>query len=153
MIGEGRESKKDNDLFYTCSLIDYIARKTKNIRSDVVNMLGKKRLERIYDLADVFHCDNIDNVCEQFIQEAHICDGNFDNVGTCTYAIPTYWDIGKVYKRLIKKVAEEDQIPVIDALIKVYNSFISPKIDDYNSSVYYENPSYIYESYREGNVL
>lgn len=153
MIGEGRESKKDNDLFYTCSLIDYIARKTKNIRSDVVNMLGKKRLERIYDLADVFHCDNIDNVCEQFIQEAHICDGNFDNVGACTYAIPTYWDIGKVYKRLIKKVAEEDQIPVIDALIKVYNSFISPKIDDYNSSVYYENPSYIYESYREGNVL
>ena len=153
MIGEGRESKKDNDLFYTCSLIDYIARKTKNIRSDVVNMLGKERLERIYDLADVFHCDNIDNVCEQFIQEAPICDGNFDNVGACTYAIPTYWDIGKVYKRLIKKVAEEDQIPVIDALIKVYNSFISPKIDDYNSSVYYENPSYIYESYREGNML
>lgn len=26
MIGEGREPKKDNDLFYTCSLIDYIAR-------------------------------------------------------------------------------------------------------------------------------
>ena len=26
----GRESQKDNDLFYTCSLIDYIARKTKN---------------------------------------------------------------------------------------------------------------------------
>lgn len=30
---------------------------------------------------------------------------------------------------------------------------ISPKIDDYNSSVYYENPSYIYESYLEGNML
>ena len=29
MAGEGRESKKDNDLFYTCSLIDYIARKTR----------------------------------------------------------------------------------------------------------------------------
>ena len=28
----GRESQKDNDLFYTCSLIDYIARKTKNKR-------------------------------------------------------------------------------------------------------------------------
>ena len=34
MIGEGRESKKDNDLFYTCSLIDYIARKTKNTSVD-----------------------------------------------------------------------------------------------------------------------
>ena len=30
---------------------------------------------------------------------------------------------------------------------------ISPKIDDYNSSVYYENPSYIYESYRENKML
>jgi len=25
-----REEKKSNDLFYVCSLIDYIARKTKN---------------------------------------------------------------------------------------------------------------------------
>ena len=31
---EGRESRKDNDLFFTCSLIEYIARKTKNKRAD-----------------------------------------------------------------------------------------------------------------------
>lgn len=42
MVGLGREDKKDNDLFYTCSLIDYISRKTKNIRADVVNQLGRK---------------------------------------------------------------------------------------------------------------
>ena len=35
-----RENSKDNDLFYLCGLIDYIARKTKNRRSDVVNKLG-----------------------------------------------------------------------------------------------------------------
>ena len=58
----GRESRKDNDLFLTCALIDYIARKTKNTRSDVVNALGKKRLEKIYDLADIYHSDNIDRV-------------------------------------------------------------------------------------------
>lgn len=58
----GRESRKDNDLFFTCSLIDYIGRKTKNTRADVVNALGKKRLEKIYDLADVYHSDNIDRV-------------------------------------------------------------------------------------------
>ena len=69
------------------------------------------------------------------------------------YAIPSYWDIGKVYKRLIKKVATDKDENIIDALIDVYNSFISPKIDDYNSSVYYENPSYIYESYKNGELL
>ena len=74
-------------------------------------------------------------------------------MGECKYAIPTYWDIGKVYKRLIKKVSENEKMEVIDALIKVYGSFISEKIDDYNSSVYYENPLYIYESYRENKML
>lgn len=43
MVGQGREPQKDNDLFYTCGLIEYIARKTKNIRSEVV----KKRLTAI----------------------------------------------------------------------------------------------------------
>ena len=65
----------------------------------------------------------------------------------------SYWDIGKVYKRLIKQVAEYEDIAIIDALIKVYHSFISAKIDDYNSSVYYENPSYIFESYKENRML
>ncbi|WP_373927172.1 hypothetical protein [Eubacterium ramulus] len=153
MVGEGREPQKDNDLFYTCSLIDYISRKTKNVRSYVVNKLGKERLEKIYDLADVYHCDNIERVCNDFIDDAKIEQGNFDNVADCGYSIPTYWDIGKVYKRLIKRVAEYEKIDIISALEKVYNSFISPKIDDYNSSVYYENPEYIFECYRENQML
>ena len=153
MIGSGREEKKDNDLFFTCSLIDSIARKTQNTRSDVVNKLGKERLEKIYDLADIYHCDNIDRVSGDFIEEAGITSGTFDNVGECKYSIPSHWDIGKVYKRLIKQAAQSEKIGIIDALIKVYNSFISDKIDDYNSSVYYENPSYIFECYIENKML
>ena len=153
MVGEGREPKKDNDVFYTYSLIDYIARKTKNVRSYIVNKLGKERLEKIYDLADVYHCDNIERVCDDFIEDANIEHGTFDNVADCGYSIPTYWDIGKVYKRLIKRVSEYEKIDIISALEKVYNSFISPKIDDYNSSVYYENPEYIFECYRENQML
>lgn len=149
----GRESKEDNDLFFTCSLIDYIARKTQNTRKDIVNSLGKQRVEKIYELADVYHSDNIDRVSQDFIEEAGIREGNFDNVGDCGYSIPTHWDIGKVYKRLIKMAAEDENISIIDALFKVYNSFISSKIDDYNSSVYYENPSYIFECYKENNML
>lgn len=149
----GRENLKDNDLFFTCSLIDYIARKTKNTRTYVVNTLGKKRLEKIYDLADVYHSDNIDRVSDDFIRESEIENGEFDNVKECSYAIPSYWDIGKVYKRLIKEVAENEKIGIIDALLKVYNSFISSKIDDYNSSMYYENPSYLLECYLEDKVI
>ena len=148
----GRESKEDNNLFYTCSLIEYISRKTKNKRATVVNKLGKKRIEKIYELADIYHCDNIERVSEDFIEEACIDEGTFDNVAECRYAIPSYWDIGKVYKRLIKRVTE-DGTSVVDAIVEVYHSFISEKIDDYNSSVYYENPNYIYECYKEQKML
>ena len=153
MEKNGREDTKDNDLFFACSLIDYIARKTKNRRSDVVNTLGKERIEKIYDLADVYHSDNIERVSDDFIAEACIVEGDFDNVGTCSYAIPSHWDIGKVYKRLIKAVSDYEKISVMDALLNVYNSFISDKIDDYNSSMYYENPSYLLECYLENRVI
>lgn len=153
MIGDGRESTKDNDLFFVCGLIDYIARRTKNKRADIVNWLGRERLQKIYSLADVYHSDNIDRVSDDFIKETPIPDGTFDNVAECKYAIPSHWDIAKVYKRLIRQVAQEEQIDAVDALIKVYNSFLSEKIDDYNSSLYYENPSYLFECYLENKIL
>lgn len=153
MVGQGRETREDNNLFFTCGLIDYISRTTKNTRVDVVNKLGRERISKIYELADVYHCDNIADVSAEFILEAGIISGNFDNVATCGYSIPSHWDIGKVYKRLIKMVAEYENIKIVDALIEVYNSFISPKIDDYNSSFYYDNPNYIFECYKEKEVL
>jgi len=153
MVGQGRESKEDNDLFYTCGLIEYISRKTHNKRADVVNKLGKDRIKKIYELADVYHCDNLDKVGDEFVSDANIAPGNFDNVSDCGYSVPSNWDIGKVYRRLIKMVAADENIDVIEALIEVYNSFISPQIDDYNSSVYYENPNYIFECYKKNKMI
>ena len=137
----GREPQKDNDLFFTCSLIDYIARKTTNKRADVVNALGKKRLEKIYDLADVYHCDNIDRVSDDFIAESGIKKGSFDNVGDCQYTIPTYWEIGKVYKRLIIDTLQLGE-DYVDGILRVYNNELCNVIDNYNCSAFYE-PSYV----------
>ena len=107
----------------------------------------------MYELADIYHSDNIEDVSDQFIAAAGILKGTFDNVGECGYSIPSHWDIGKVYKRLILGIAKEKKVSVIDALFLAYHSFVSGKIDDYNSSVYYENPSYIFESYKENRML
>ena len=101
----------------------------------------------------MYHCDYIDRVSDDFISEAEINTGTFDNVSECKYSIPSHWDIGKVYKRLIKSVAEDEKMDIVDTLYKVYNSFISEKIDDYNSSMYYENPSYLLECYLENKVI
>ena len=148
----GREDKRSNDLFFVCSLIDYIARKTKNQRVDVVEALGKKRIQKLYDLADVYHSDNIDAVSDQFIDSSRIIEGTFDNVADCGYSIPTHWDIGKVYKRLILGIAKEKGIDLMDALFLAYRSFVSGKIDDYNSSFYYENPDNILLAFLDGRI-
>ena len=149
----GRETKGHNDLFFVCSLIEYIGRKTKNHRSVIVNAIGKKKLTHLYDLADVFHSENIDKLSDELIEQYQIKKGVFDNVSEGQYIIPTHWDIGKVYKRLIIDVAEGQNKEFVDVLIEVYNSWLSHKIEDFNSSLYYENPGYIYESYINGELL
>lgn len=149
MIGE---TQKENDLFFTCSLIEYIARKTKNTKKKIVEQLGKNNIQKIYDLAEIYHSENIEKVADEFIEKADIKDGDYDNISGCKYNVPTYWDIGKVYKRLIIMVNNNENM-YIDTLIEVLSSWIIEKIDNYNSSMYYENPDYIYQCYREKKVL
>lgn len=146
----GREDRKHNDLFFTCALIEYIARKTKNRARDVVDALGKARIEKIYDLADIYHSDNIDRVCEDFVRDSNIAIGDDNHVGAAKYAVPSHWDIGKIYKRLIIGIAQNRNIEIVDALFLAYHSFVSEKIDDYNSSFYYDAPQNILNTFLTG---
>lgn len=146
----GRENKQDNDLFFVCSLIEYIARKTKNTKADVVSVIGKNKLMQILKLADVYHSENIAKLSEELANEYNIKPGHFDNLSNCLYDVPTHWDIGKVYKRLLLEIEKETGANLIDLIVDVFNSPIAKKIDDYNSSMYYESPDYIYESYKLG---
>ena len=149
----GREDKNVNNLFFLCSLIEYIGRKTKNHRNVVVNAIGKAGLQHIFDLADVYHSENMDKLAFEFTEKYNIENGIFDNAGNAKYSIPTHWDIGKVYKRLIIDINKKEEKPLIDALSEVYNSWLSRKIEDFNSSVYYESPEYLFQSYLKGESL
>ncbi len=117
-----------------------------------MNVLGRTRLAKIYDLADIYHSDNIDRVSDDFIEEAAIPEGAFDNVASAKYAIPSHWDIGKVYKRLILGIAKEKNIDIIEALMTAYNSFVSDKIQDFNSSFYYDAPQNILNAWLYGKL-
>lgn len=145
--------KSDSALFYTCSLIEYIGRQQKQKRSEVVKFLGKDTIQRIYNFADVFHCEPIEKTADDFITMYNIPQGNFSNIAKCMYTVPTHWDIGKVYQRLIEDVAKEEDAEVIDGLMNVYASWISDAISNYNSDFYYQNREYIFACYDEGYVL
>lgn len=144
-------TKNNNNLFFTCSLIEYIGRTVKQKRGDVVKVLGKNRIERIYSYADVFHCEPIEKVAWEFIEESNMETGNFGNVALCRYTIPDYWDIGEVYERLIEDSYSDQDI--VKGIWEVYHSWISEAISDYNTDFYYQPRDYIAVCYDEGKVL
>ncbi len=117
-----------------------------------MDALGRASVEKIYELADIYHSDNIDTVSDQFIVKAAISDGTFDNVSDALYAVPSHWEMGKVYKRLILGISRERNLSVIDALFEAYHSFVSDKLDDYNSSFYYDAPQNILNAFLEGKL-
>jgi len=142
--------KNDSNLFFTCSLIEYIGRQQKLKRSDVVSVLGKSTLQRIYNYTDVLHCEPIEKTADEFIYSRNIPIGEFDNKKCCKYEVPDYWTIGEVYERLIEDVCGDN---LIETLLEVYTSWIDKAISNYNSDFYYQSRDYISECYRSGRVI
>ncbi len=146
------EPQEENDLFFTCSLIEYIARKTHNTKKYIVEKLGYEKIKKIYELADVYHSENIEKISDEFINDCKIENGNYEQIIEQSNRIPSYWEIGRVYQRLIIMINSNPQ-EYARTIIEVLSSWIIEKIDNYNSSMYYENPDYIFNCYKEGKIL
>lgn len=131
---------RDNALFYTCSLIEYIGRAKHQKRDNLVNRLGITAVRRIYKYSDVLHCEPIEKISDEYITMMNLEEGDYDNIAKCKYNVPDYWDIGDVYSRLITDVDDGD---VIETLFKVYNSNLSDEILDYNSAMYFQPRDYL----------
>lgn len=144
--------RNNSALFYTCSLIEFIGRRQKLKRSELVQFLGSKVVKRIYRYADVFHCEPIEKTADDFITNLNIPAGSFDNVASCRYTVPDYWTIGEVYERLIEDISGDDEEHIIDRLIEVYTSWIDAAISNYNTDFYYQSREYVCLCYREGKI-
>ena len=142
--------KQEDNLFYFCILIEFISRKTKNTRRDVISYFSKPMITRQLRLAEVNHCLSFEQVSDELIEELTIKTGNFDSVAECKYTVPTKSSIGRVYQRLILSAFSDD---LEQTIIDVFSSFISDEISNFNSNVYYSNPSYLLCSYQEGKLL
>ena len=121
--------KERNDYFYVCSLIEYIARETKNHRGYIVKCIGQEGVVEVYKIKE----------------------GKFDTISECQYDVPSFLDIGKLYSIMIEDCAKEGK--EAEELIKIFTSFISDEISDFNTDLYYQNPDYIECSYKEGKLL
>ena len=140
-----------NNLFYVCSLIEYIARNTRNKISDIVMKLGKDELQRQLDLAEVNHSLSFEQVSDELVEVFNITEGEYDSVGNCIYGVPSYLSIGKDYQRLIEDVKQEESL--LDTLYNTMTSFITEEISNYNSSLYYSSREYLKACYEAGMIL
>ena len=143
--------KERNDYFYVCSFIEYIARETLNHRSDIVKAIGKEDIEKLLHDAEVDHCLSFEQVSDEVISYYGIEQGNFDTITGCKYSVPSFLDIGKLYSIMIEDCAKPGD--EVQELLKIFSSFISDEISNFNTDLYYQNPDYLEWSYREGKLL
>ena len=143
--------KERNDYFYVCALIEYIGRETRNHRGDIVRAIGIKGIEKLLRDAEVNHCLSFEQVSDEVISYYGIEQGDFDTLSGCKYSVPSYLDIGKLYSIMVEDCAEPGK--EAEELMKIFSSFISDAISNFNSDLYYQNPDFLEWSYREGKLL
>ena len=144
------EQQKD-DIYYVCSLLEYISRKTRNHRQDVIRYFSLADIERQLRIASVNHCLSFEQVSDEIIDEFGIKEGQFDTVKECKYEVPSVTSIGMLYQDLVLSTMKDEN--AAKGIIDVFSSFITDEISDFNSSVYYTNPDYLRCSYLEGRML
>lgn len=142
----------ENDLFFICFFIEKVSRHIHQRNAYVVNKLGYDPLYHLISVANILHCENSDQVVCDVVEEYGLEQGNFHiedvNLDLCTN-IPTEFDMGKVYTRLIVDTLYSDE-DYIEGILRIYNDEICRTLDDYNNGSYYE-PSYvIVRAYKNG---
>ena len=141
---------KNNDLLYTCCLIEFIRRKKQSKSKDVVIQLGEEVIRHIYKAASVYHCQSFEHSASEILEMSTVEQGsekivlNDDNK-------PSYIEIGECYAYLILAYEYEDSI---EKLLEIYkNEFITELIDDYETGMYWQVTSYLMMCIEAGKVL
>lgn len=146
------EDIQSNDLFFVCYMIERVARKLHQENRYVVNAIGKDAMEHLISIANVLHAENPLDVEDEWIKEYNLQNGNFDILDVekeLVSQIPTALQMGKVYQRLIRDTALQEE-DYVEGIFRVYNHEICNVIDNYNCSAYFE-PSYVIaRAYQEG---
>ena len=147
------EQISKDDVYFVCYMTERLARKLKQPKKYIVNVMGHDELAKKLSLADTLHSANPLAIEADWTNEYNLQSGNYDvtkvDHDLCSN-IPTSTQMGKVYKRLIIDTMQPGE-DYADAMLRVYNDPICDIIDNYNTSAYYEPSQYIARSYYSGS--
>lgn len=143
--------KLKDDVYFICTMVEFVAIATNNRRKDVIAKMSKKSIEHELKVAEVNHFLSMEQISDEWIEQYKIENGKYNTTDKCRYVVPSVTSIGRVYQQLVLATAEEND--VAQAIIDVFTSFISDEISDFNTNVYYSNPDYLKCSYEAGILL
>ena len=142
-----------SDIMYVCALIEHVGRITKNLNCEIAKIIGVEQIAWQLKHASTSHCLTFDETADELIQAYQIPLGVFDSVGNCKANAPLPIHVARTYKSLIVNLYQTSNTELAQIIYEVFTSFISEEISNFNTSTFYENPSYIYHSYIAGELL
>ena len=132
-------TEEDDAAYFACCIIEDISRKTNQHKKDILNLIGKEGLSFLLDYADILHCDTFDETSETIIERYSISKNILTRKKHFNCKVPTITEISTTFRSVYLRLNGEPY----ERFHKMYNSLVCDKIDDYNCSMYYENPDYI----------
>ena len=140
----------EDDIYYTASLLEFLARSTHNRISDVAQALGIDGISWIYEFANVNHCLSFEQVSDEMAERYHLKNGTFDALASKPEGIrePSFLSIGRSYSDLVVDV-EKDPAKYPEALYKILNSPISKEMSNYRSAFFCSPRDYLYYAYQD----
>lgn len=139
-------TEAQNNIYYTATLLEYVARQTKNKRDVIAELVGEKGVRDIYNFAGVSHCLPMAQVADEVVQDYNIPEGEFSPEAAAT-RVPSATDIGKVYMRLVEDAQPNPQ-KYPEELFAILKSKISEWMVEYQSAFFYSPRDYVLDSYR-----
>lgn len=135
-----------DDIFFTATLIEIVARETKNTRRYVAEKLGVQGIAKIYQFADVSHCLPMEQNCDELIRDFKIEPGIFAPEAAVENP-PSPFSIAMNYAWMVEDL-EPDPRKYPETLYEILVSEISDRMTRYNNAFFYSPPEYHVAEYK-----
>lgn len=139
----------DYRLLFVCGLIEHVGRAYGLERHVVVNTMGRETLQNLYDYADVFHCQSLEDNLVELEEYIVFPKGNYTTHVDARFYVPSEYEVARVYVRLIQDLGKEG----VDGVFAVYNSFLSGMITDYSNHVLFTPAEILRDSFVTGMFI
>lgn len=130
----------ENDITYTCYLIEYVSRLTLQRNKATVNKIGKEGIYHIMCFIEQYQILDPREASDEILEDFNLDIGNFvitDISPQYFTGVPDEYRMGLKYGELVLDTKLGDE-SYAEAIIRVYNNPVCEVIDDYECNAYEE---------------